>query len=43
MSSKLHLYSCIEEGLRQVKQGKIKPMKEIVKSIRTQLEEQCIS
>ena len=43
LSGKLHLYSCIEEGLRQVQQGKIKPMKETIKSIRTKLEEQCIS
>ena len=43
LSGKLQLYACIEEGLRQVKQGKITPMKETVKSIRTKLETQCIS
>ena len=29
------MYFSIEEGLKQVKQGKIKPMRESLKSIRT--------
>ena len=38
LSGKLQLYFSIEEGLKQVKQGKIKPMKETIKSIRTKIE-----
>ena len=34
---KLELYSLIDEGLNQVKQEKIKPMRETIKSIRTQI------
>jgi len=34
LSGRLQLYSSIEEGLEQVKQGKIKPMKEAIKSMR---------
>ena len=40
---KLHLYSLLEEGLNQAKQGKIKPMKESIQFIRTKIEQQCIS
>ena len=32
-----HLYSAIEEGLSQVKQNKVKPMKESIKKIRAKL------
>ena len=34
-SEKMELYSLIEEGLVQAKQGIVKPMKECIKSIRT--------
>ena len=34
---KLQLYSLIEEGLNQAEQGKVKPMKESIKSIRTKI------
>ena len=34
---KAALYSSIEEGLTQVKQGKVKPMKESIKHIRTKI------
>ena len=37
LSEKLQLYSSIEEGLKQVKQGKVKPLKETIKSIRTKI------
>ena len=38
-SGELQLYSLIEEGLNQAKQGKIKPMKETVKSIRAKIKQ----
>jgi prevent-host-death family protein len=37
LSGKLELYSLIGTGLEQVKQGKIKPMKESLKMIRQKL------
>jgi len=37
LSGKLELYSLIGTGLDQVKQGKIKPMKESLKTIRQNL------
>jgi len=37
LSGKLELYSSIEAGLNQVKQGKIKPMKESLNSIRQKI------
>jgi len=37
MSGKMELYSLIDEGLDQVKNGKIKPMGESIKSIRARL------
>jgi len=37
LSGKLELYSSIETGLNQVNQGKIKPMKESLKSIRKKM------
>ena len=37
LSGKLALYSLIETGLEQVKQGKVKPMKESLKSIRQKI------
>jgi len=37
LSEKLQLYSLIEEGLVQARQGKVKPMKECIKSIRTRI------
>ena len=38
LSGKLELYSSIETGLDQVKQGKIKPMKESLKTIRQKMQ-----
>ena len=38
LSGKLELYSLLGEGLNQVKQGKTKPMKETLKSIRSKIE-----
>jgi hypothetical protein len=37
MESNKELYSLLDEGLNQVKQGKTKPMKESLKSIRSQI------
>jgi prevent-host-death family protein len=37
LSGKLQLYSLIDEGLDQVRQGKVKPMKEAIKSIRAKI------
>ena len=37
LSGKLELYSLIETGLDQVKQGKTKPMKESLKAIRQKI------
>ena len=37
LSGKKELYSLIEAGLDQVKKGKIKPMKESLKSIRQKI------
>jgi prevent-host-death family protein len=37
LAGKLQLYSFIEEGLEQVREGKVKPMKETVKSIRKRI------
>ena len=37
LSGKLELYSSIGTGLDQVKQGKIKPMKESIKTIRQKM------
>jgi prevent-host-death family protein len=37
LSGRQELYSLIEEGLSQVKHGKIKPMKKTIQSIRTKL------
>jgi prevent-host-death family protein len=34
LSGKLELYSLIEEGFTKVKEGRLKPMKETIKSIR---------
>jgi prevent-host-death family protein len=34
LAGKLKLYSLIEEGFTQVKEGRVKPMKETIKSIR---------
>jgi prevent-host-death family protein len=34
LSGKLELYSLIEEGFTQVKEGRLKPMKDTIKSIR---------
>ena len=34
LAGKLELYSLLGEGLDQVKQGKVKPMKEAINSIR---------
>ena len=38
LSGKLQLYFSTEEGLKQAKQGKVKPMRESIKSIRTKIE-----
>jgi prevent-host-death family protein len=37
LSGKKELYSLIEEGLTQIKQGKTKPLKNSLKSIRSQI------
>ena len=37
LSGKLQLYSLIDEGLRQSEQGRVKPMKECIKSIRSRI------
>jgi len=42
LSGRLQLYSFIEEGLNQVKEGKVKPMKESIKHMRTKVKRQCI-
>ena len=34
---RFHLHSLIEEGLSQVKRGKVKPMKESIKQIRAKI------
>jgi PHD/YefM family antitoxin component YafN of YafNO toxin-antitoxin module len=38
LTGKLELYSLINEGLEHVKQGKTKPMKETIKSIRSKIQ-----
>ena len=37
LSGKLQLYSLIDEGLRQSEQGRVKPIKECIKSIRSRI------
>ncbi|MCL1864672.1 MAG: type II toxin-antitoxin system Phd/YefM family antitoxin [Spirochaetes bacterium] len=37
LTGKLELYSMLETGLEKVKQGKTKPMKDVIKSIRAQI------
>ena len=37
LSGKLELYSAIEKGLEQVREGKVKPMKESLKKIRQKM------
>ena len=37
LAGKLQLYSLLEEGLDQVKKGKVKPMKKTIKSIREKM------
>jgi len=37
LAGKMELYSLINEGLEQQKQGKVKPMKEAMKFIRSRL------
>jgi prevent-host-death family protein len=37
LAGKMQLYSLIDEGLEQVKEGKVKPMKETIKSIRKKI------
>ena len=37
ISGKTQLYSAIDEGLNQVKQKKVKPMKESIKKIRAKI------
>lgn len=39
LTGKLELYSLIDEGLDQIKQGKIKPMKESIQCIRSRLKQ----
>jgi len=43
LSGKLQLYTFIEEGLNQFKEGRIKPMRKSMESIRTKMKQQCIS
>ena len=37
LSGKAQIYSALEEGLEQVKQNKVKPMKESIKNIRAKI------
>ncbi|MCL2442714.1 MAG: type II toxin-antitoxin system prevent-host-death family antitoxin, partial [Treponema sp.] len=37
LSGRTQLYSAIDEGLNQVKQNKVKPMKESIKKIRAKV------
>ena len=37
LAGKLELYNFIDQGLDQVKNGKIKPMKNVIKSIREKM------
>jgi hypothetical protein len=37
LAGKLELYTLIDEGLAQVKEGRVKPMKGTVKSIRERI------
>jgi len=37
LSGRSQLYSAIDEGLNQLKQNKVKPMKEAIKKIRAQI------
>jgi prevent-host-death family protein len=37
LAGKLELYTLLEEGLTQVKKGRVKPMKETIKSIREKI------
>ena len=37
LAGKLQLYSLLEEGLDQIKEGKVKPMKKTIKSIRNKI------
>jgi PHD/YefM family antitoxin component YafN of YafNO toxin-antitoxin module len=39
LMGKMELYSLIDEGLNQVKQGKVKPLRESVKNIREKLQQ----
>ena len=43
LSGKMQLYSFLEEGLNQVEQGKTKPLKKSIQTIRTKIEQQCIT
>ena len=38
LAGKLQLYSLLDEGLDQVKEGKVKPMKKTIKSIREKIQ-----
>jgi len=37
LAGKMELYKLIDEGLAQVKEGRVKPMKETIKSIREKI------
>jgi hypothetical protein len=37
LSEKLELYSLIDEGLKQVEQGKVRPMRDVIQEIRASL------
>ena len=39
LAGKLQLYSLIDEGLDQVKEGRVKPMKKAIKSIRDKIKQ----
>ena len=43
LSGRLQLYSFIEEGLKQAKEGRVKPMRESIASMRLKIKQQCIS
>ena len=42
LKGKCELYALLDEGLDQAKQGKVKPFKESIQSIKAKLPQQCI-
>ena len=37
LSGKIELYNCVEQGLEQVKNGRVKPMRSAMKNIREKI------